>query len=112
MSELAKRLARASAELGLRIDIQPAVSLPDGRTLIAAAHFPDLGTPHGIFVIPWERVDVETARKLHQAGVAVSLIDEPPLDEPFDIDDFVEMFREWGWTAADQDRPSWMIDDS
>lgn len=111
MSELTKRLGRAGIELGLRVEIEPRVALSDGRVLLAAAHFPDLGTPRGMFVFPWEQVDDETARALHRDGQPASLIGEPLEGEEFSIDDYVEMFREWGWSATDRDQPAWMSED-
>lgn len=111
MSKLAEWMSRAALELGLRVHIQPTVTLSDGRHVQMTAHFPDLGTPDGIYVAMWEQVDVESQRQLHQNGIPVSLIGEPTERDTFQLDDYVEMFREWGWTATEREPPAWIGDD-
>lgn len=104
-------MRKAAVELGLRVAFDLAITLPDGRRVPAAAYFPDLGTPGGMYVVAWEGVDVEVQRQLQRSGAAAALIPEPSDREPFELDNFVEMFREWGWSATDRDEPSWMTTD-
>ena len=107
MSKLGHSLARAAAELGLRIEVNKPVRLPSGEGFTADAFFPDLSTPTGVFVFDSRR-GIANMEKLHDADVPASFFSEPGEREVYNVQDYMEMFNEWGWTGPVADRPSWM----
>jgi hypothetical protein len=115
MNKMQDWLLRAARELGVRIEVNFVVKLPSGRELASQAHFPDFCAPMGLLVFRWEddlasaSEDARMARAaLAEMGYAVSTFDEPSEKETFDIAGYVEMFSEWGWSGAGEQKPDWM----
>lgn len=102
-------LSRAARELDLKVEFDHEVTLPDGRTLVAQAYFPDLGAPRGIAVFEWsDNVDAEARRSLEAMQIGESTFGAPGPNAAFDIDNYKVMFCDWGWTGPDTKKPSWM----
>lgn len=110
MSALQDALSRAAVELGLRVSMNPAVVLADGRLEFADALFPDVGGPSGTLVVSAGRA--EAKRGLLDAfkaqGYAVSTCPAYAMDGTFDLKAYMKMFCDWGWTQISQPKPAWM----
>jgi hypothetical protein len=50
----------------------------------------------------------EHLQQVSDAGYGFSVLSEPPVGEPFELETFVEMFRDWGWAGDPANPPSWM----
>jgi hypothetical protein len=50
----------------------------------------------------------EDASELLAAGYAYSVLDEPNAVEQFDLKSYQEMFADWGWSGAPDQKPGWM----
>lgn len=109
MNLMQKYLERAAKELGICIEIGRKITLSDGRALTPQALFPDLGSELGTLVFRWEDdLDAETRHELVSKGYGVSTFSEPSSAEAFDVNNYAEIFSEWGWVGASNMKPKWM----
>jgi hypothetical protein len=107
MNRMQKWLERAAEELGVRIFVGYNAQLPDGNSIQTQALFPDFGGALGMIVIS-ETVDASILRHWVMQGFAISTFSEPLPNEEFDLDNYSEMFSEWGWTSYEGSKPAWM----
>lgn len=107
MSRLQDCLARAGEQLDVDVIIPFGLLLPAGRRLIAEALLPQLGASKGMIVFRSYDEVGNVAADIIRLGYAHSVLDEPSPHETHDVEDYVEMFRDWGW-AAQGPKPRWM----
>jgi hypothetical protein len=108
MGKLSEWLARACAELNLRIDFDYHVPLPAGQGIVAIARIRDLGAPNGMLIFgTYARVRTVSSQ-IVSASYGYSVLDEPRADEDFDLDGFKEVFIDWGWAGDVASKPVWM----
>lgn len=107
MNRMQEWLVRAAEELGVRIFVGYSAKLPDGNSIQTQALFPDLGGPLGTIVIS-EETDASILRHWVRQGFAYSIFSEPLPNEKFDLDNYSEMFSEWGWSSDEGSKPAWM----
>lgn len=109
MNRMQKYLARAAKELDLRIELGYVIHLQSGNTLPTQALFPDLSGALGMVVIDSaENLDEQTENAITDHGLSISTFSQPLPNEKFDIDSYLQMFAEWGWTGDPSKRPRWM----
>jgi hypothetical protein len=109
MNKMQETLARAAKELRIRAEIDYVVTLSDGRSLRSQALFPDLGNLLGTLVFcTQDNVEPSAKRDLVSQGYGVSAFSAPLPDEIFEIENYAEMFSEWGWAGSSNDKPKWM----
>ena len=109
MSRLQQDLIRTAQELGLRLSLDYAITFADGKTISFEAYLPDLGSPSGTLVSDSSlELDAATRNELRSRGLGLSTYGEPPPSELFDIEGYIEMFSEWGWSGEIERKPSWM----
>ncbi|TFW35833.1 hypothetical protein [Massilia horti] len=109
MNQMQNWLAKAAVELGLRIVIGYVLKLPDGREIPAQALLPDLGGNLGTLVFDSAGgLDAGTRRALASQGFSISAFSEPLPNEEFNVENYAEMFAEWGWASNDITKPIWM----
>jgi hypothetical protein len=104
-------LTKAAKELGLRITIAPAIPIADGRQITFDALFSDLGNLSGTLVLrssELSKIDQDVRSELKRKGYGFSSFDEPHQRENFDINNYIEMFAEWGWSGPNREKPNWM----
>jgi hypothetical protein len=109
MNRMQEWLKRAADELGVRILVGFEAKLSDGNMMFTQALFPDLGGPLGMIVMASsDQTETSIARDLLAHGFAISTFSEPLPNEEFDLNNYSEMFSEWGWTGDEDSRPSWI----
>jgi hypothetical protein len=108
MSTLAKRVWRACSALGLRAEFGYRPVLPSGGTVVAVAWIKDLGAPKGMLLFSDTNEFRNYAQELISVGYGCSVVGEPRLYEDFDLSEFEEMFRDWGWSGVLGMKPVWM----
>lgn len=96
MNRMQQSLKRAADELGVRILVGYRAKLPDGNLISTQALFPDLGGPLGTIVMSSDETETATLRYLRAQGFAISTFAVPLPNEEFDLDNYSEMFSEWG----------------
>lgn len=107
MNRMQEWLTRAAEELSVRIFIGYCAKLPDGNSIQTQALFPDLGGALGIIVIS-ELIDASILRHWVAQGFGYSVFSEPLPNEEFDLNNYSEMFSDWGWTSNGSSKPLWM----
>ena len=116
MNRMQHFLARAAAELNLRVDVGFELQLASGRIIICQALFPDLGAARsGTLVFRWEdgisasgNAAAAIRNELYERGYGVSTFDEPLPEEQFNLQSYKDMFIDWGWNGPPEDMPVWM----
>ena len=52
----------------------------------------------------------EVGDELIKLGYGYSVLEDPNELEVFDLNDYIEMFSDWGWSNAQTKEPNWMVD--
>jgi hypothetical protein len=108
MKKLLSWLVQACDELGLHVDPDFTITL-DGKHMVhAVARVRGLGAENGMLVIS----DYEEARdhlaEITRAGYGFSILDEPSSQGEYDLESYAQVFRDWGWSGVETQRPLWM----
>lgn len=108
MNKLEADLHKACTDLGLRMDSSVLIKLNDGRSLTANALIYELGSRNGILIFDkCDSIDgLESA--IVDSGYSYSVLDGVSPQEAYDLDSYVELFSDWGWSALDRGQPEWM----
>ena len=68
----------------------------------------DLGAENGMLVVSdYDDVKAHLA-EITKAGYGFSVLDEPSPLEGYDLESYAQMFRDWGWSGVESQRPQWM----
>jgi hypothetical protein len=109
---LASAWAQAAKTLGVEIVAPFSVTLPSGTRIDAPVLVKSFGARNGMLLL----VDYAEVRHvlaaLEDAGFGFSVLEESDQDEPFVVNHFVDMLRDWGWTGRQEDEPSWLMSSS
>ncbi len=109
MSKLQEYLVRAAQALGLRLSLDYAITFADGKTISFEVYLPDLGRASGTLVTNSSfKLDSAKRQELLTRGIGLTTYGEPPPNEIFEIEGYIEMFSEWGWAADIDRKPSWV----
>ena len=100
-----KSLRRACAELGLDV-ISPYFLKIDHQTSIRFdVLLPQLGGKYGMLIT----VDAKLASEaLFGPNYGFTSYDVYYELDDYDIEDYKEMFSDWGWTSVESEKPDWM----
>lgn len=104
MTRLQSDFAKVCGELGLRLEIPFNLKLPDGCEVTAQVLLPQLGAPRGMIIVTSFSELKGKKTELVNMGFGYSVLDEPRIDEEYNLDSYVEMFSEWGW-SSDEAKP-------
>ena len=108
MSSLQEELRRACNELSIQVVMPFELSLPSGRKIMADALVPQLGAVNGMLVVrEFDEVSGAT-NELIELGYGFSVMDEPESLESYDLGSWMEIFKDWSWTAEASKKPDWM----
>lgn len=111
MNALQDSLARAAGELGIKIVINQAIDLSGNCKFLAPILFPQFGASKGTLVLNSDdNYAIELIEELRNLGFTASSFLPPEPDEKFDIDSYIEMFSDWGWTGSEESRPKWLLE--
>jgi hypothetical protein len=109
MNAFQERLTRAASDLGLRADIDFALTLPGGRTLVAEVLFPELGNPRGTLVFrSYEGIGAAERGEIKSLGYGMSVFGDPSPKVAYDPSNYAVMFADWGWNGSAETKPEWM----
>ena len=108
MNKLTDWILLACDELELKANFDIVVVLGHGHALRALTKILDLGAMNGMLIFS-SYADVQAHEdELIQAGYGYAILDEPFLNEEFDVAVFKDMFNDWGWCGVAALRPAWM----
>lgn len=108
MNKLQEFLRRAGTDLGIQVIAPFELTLGNGRKLLVEALLPELGASKGMIVVRMYDDLREISDELVRLGYGYSVLDEPLPNEDYDVETYVELFRDWGWGAENERRPGWM----
>ena len=108
MSRLVNWLIRACNDLGLPAECDFEVVLADGVSLQSIVRIAYLGGQRGMLIFRSYEEIQPYAAELIRAGYGYSVLGDPREKEEFDLDSYVEMFSDWGWTGDRTSMPSWI----
>lgn len=94
----------ACAALGLRLDLEFVITI-DGVEIKTVALIHEIGGPNGMLVLT--SYDREYADKLVELGYGYSVMSEQSENTVFDLDSWIEVFNDWGWSGEEGKEPSW-----
>jgi hypothetical protein len=110
MTRLQFDLAIACGQLGLRIVIPFKLTLREGWEINAKALLPQLGARNGTLIVT-DFSDVKgKEEELRVLGYTASVMTEPFDEKGDELDDWIEVFSEWGWAAKEEPKPNWLLD--
>jgi len=98
----------AARLLGLEVEAPCPVTLPSGATVVAEVLVRHFGASRGMLVV--RRYDDVRRRnsELQASGFGFSVMSDPGPTEAFEIQDYVDVLRDWGWSGPPSDVPAWM----
>lgn len=106
-SPLAEAWFRVAEILGVEIVAPYSAELPSGARIDASVLVKRFGARVGMLIVTdYARVRSELAA-LDAAGYGFSVLEEPEPADPFDVEEYAEMLRDWGWAGSQESRPSW-----
>jgi hypothetical protein len=107
-SELATTWERAASVLGVEVVAPFTAKLADGSQVVADVLIKRFGGPNGMLLITDYSKVRHKLNALRDAGLGFSVLEEPNKSEPFVVDEFIELLRDWGWAGDKGQEPSWM----
>lgn len=108
MTNLQSFLQRACQDLGMRIVIPFSLELREGVQINAEALMPQLGGINGMIIVSRYSDLCGVASELSMMGYGYSVLSGPLPSEEYDLENYTEMFSDWGWGSADERAPDWM----
>lgn len=98
-------------ELGVRAEFGIDLRLPSGGKLVAPVRLLDFGAKRGMLLFSSSSQLGPFGNELVREGYGFSVLFELPPDrvEQIDWNVIKEVLRDWGWSGADNQMPSWMF---
>lgn len=108
-NQMQEWLERAARKLGVKVLVGYIVKMPGGRNVTSQALFPNFGGEAGMLVFDsGDAIDGDIRRELITRGYSSSTFSAPLPNEAFDLNDYIDMFKDWGWVGGDHGKPTWM----
>lgn len=108
MSALIRIWQQAAADLGFVVKCPATVDIA-GITFKVPVLVEGFGAKHGMVIVS-SYSDVKAhAEALADAGFGYCVMSEPRLNEPYDLESFIELLSDWGWTGSPQHSPGWLV---
>lgn len=109
-------LLSVAQALSLRIELNPAFAFSNGNPFYFDVLFPDFGAPNGMLISDSDRaraIGAKGHKLVFSKGYGYSSWDEPAdgksFDPDCDLESFIEVFSDWGWSGDESKRPKWLI---
>jgi hypothetical protein len=99
---------QASNDLGLGIVAPFDLRLPSGTQINALFLLKKFGARNGMLIVSNFDEVSQYIDEITQAGYGFSVFEERYADETYVRDEFVEVLRDWGWSAPPDLRPAWL----
>lgn len=109
MNKLQDWLSRAAGMLDISVDVGYVVNLKSGESVESLALIPNFGATLGTLIFTPETTPrKEVRQELKTLGYTISTYGEPSENMVFDLNDYIEMLTDWGWTGDQSRMPNWM----
>jgi hypothetical protein len=100
-------IVKACRELGLSCRLLPEIELSSAQKLVPLAAISDVGGKNGMLIFARYSEIEPFLDEVRNCGFGFSVLSEPGRNETFDLERYKEMFRDWGWSGAADNRPAW-----
>jgi hypothetical protein len=110
-SRLAAEWRLIANALGLRLIAPASILLPSGDRVNADALLLDFGGPKGMVLVTDYKIIRPYRDTLPEAGYGFSVLSDPTSTEieiPPQLDDIIDVLRDWGWAGAPENEPTWL----
>lgn len=108
MSKLLTFWTQACQLLGLQLVAPFVLKTKSGAEIKAIALIKDFGAPMGMMILDdYSKVE-EIIDEITEMGYGFSVLDEPLEHEGFDIADYKDVLKDWGWSGANESKPEWL----
>jgi hypothetical protein len=97
MTRLAAWLKQACMQLGVDLDVDYEVRLSDGVALQSVGRIRGMGGSNGMLVFDSYDSIRSYTQRIVEAGFGYTVLDEPAINESFELEVFEDMFADWGW---------------
>jgi hypothetical protein len=108
MTTLQLALQRACQELGLNFVVSYTLVLRQDTQIQTQALLPQLGAPKGMTVVSHHSDLRGMANEIVNSGYGYTVLDDPLPTEEFDLEEYKEMFADWGWGVTNEQAPDWI----
>jgi hypothetical protein len=108
MTNLQLGLQRACQELGLDLVVSYILVVRQDTQILTQALLPQLGAPNGMIVVSHYDDLCGLADEIVNANYGYTVLDDPLPTEQFNLEDYKEMFADWGWGARNEQAPDWI----
>ena len=102
--------SRTARLLNIEVVAPFSITLSSGKRVTADLLVRGFGGPKGTLVARDAEAVWHVRDDLLADGYGFSVMDASARD-PYVLEDFVEILREWGWSGAPEDAPPWIGDD-
>jgi hypothetical protein len=106
-TRLAAAWLKAGQSLGVEVVAPYRATLPSGVWIEATALVKGFGARRGMLIITDYSQVRSQLEALEQAGYGFSVLEEPGPTDVFDVEEYAEILRDWGWAGSKEDQPSW-----
>lgn len=103
MTKLQLWIRQACDTLGLGFDLNYRVGLSGHCEVEALARIRGIGHRNGMLIVTSYDTVSPCGASLMAEGYGFAVLDEPRDGEDFDLQSFVDMFRDWGWTGSNEE---------
>lgn len=110
MTRLQQILITVCERLEIEVVVPFSIPVTSEKTIIAQALLPQLGAPLGMILVNRSSELLGLSSALIELGYGYSCLSEPKSLEEVRIEDYIEMFSDWGWSSTTDPKPSWMIE--
>ena len=108
MTRLSAQMSRACEALGLSYEAPFTLTMGHDSKIQAVGRVRELGPKNGMLIISdYSRIE-PFLEQLAKSEFGFSVMAEPGEDEEFDLEDYREMFVDWGWGGPDSQKPNWL----
>lgn len=102
MGGLIPYLELGCRSFGLGIDLNYAVNLPNGVTVVSPVRITGVGLQKGVLVFTNSDTVWPLRQHIVEAGYGYTVLDDATSGYEFDSTSFREMIIDWGWSGAMQ----------
>ncbi len=99
---------RIAEPLGVRVVAPHEVVLSGGQTIVVPVFVPRFGGTRGMLIVSNVETIASHADELGKIGYGISVMSEPAIGSPVDIESLKEVLADWTWCGPKAERPDWL----
>tara|TARA_B100000745_G_C20130797_1_gene387490 strand:+ start:164 stop:502 length:339 start_codon:yes stop_codon:yes gene_type:complete len=100
----------AISELDIRACILPKIEMKDGSMVEASILLPQFGAKRGMLLFSDYEIVAPYYIELSTLGYGISIIEDPLPGEVFELSNYIELLKDWGWSNHGRPQPDWLAE--